>query len=110
MKLDPISGPIPREKFDALVNAPHGEARNVIQQHDPFWGLPPGTKIDFEVEVCAEIIGGAIVKAASLEEAKKLADNLTRDDIEFDTYSVRECSWTVETVNPLKPAPRKTER
>ncbi len=109
MKSDPISGPIPREKFDALVNAPHGEARDIIRQYDPFWGLPLGEKIEFEVEVRAEVIGGAIVKAASLEEAKKLAKSLTRDDIEFDTYSLRDCDWTVETVEPVKPSPKRKE-
>lgn len=105
MKTDPISGPIPREKFKALVDAPHGDARDLIRQYDPFWGLPPGTEIEFEVEVRAEVIGGAIVKASSLEEAKKLAKNLTRDEIEFDTYGLND--WDVETVNPVTPAPRR---
>jgi hypothetical protein len=98
----PATGPIPPEKFRELVDAPHGEARLLIRQYDPFWGLEPGQKIDFEVEVRCEMIGGAIVKAASLEEAKKLADNLKSSDIEWDTYSCNE-EWTVETVNPVEP-------
>ncbi len=109
MKLDPVSGPISREELRALVDAPHGDAREIIREHDPFWGLPEGTKIEFEVEVRAEVIGGAAVKAASLEEAKKLAQNLTRDDIEFDTYELRNCDWTVETVNPVTPPKRRKE-
>lgn len=107
MKLDPISGPIPRETFDTLVNAPHGEARDLIRQHDPFWGLAPGTEIEFEVEVRAEVIGGATVKASSLEEAKQRAKNLKAADIEFDTYGLSDGDWTVETINPVIPRRRK---
>lgn len=104
MKNDPSTGPIPREEFAALVDAPHGEAADVIRQYDPFWGLAPGEKIEFEVEVRAEVIGGAVVKAASLEEAKKLAAKLSKQDIEFDLYDIDD--WDVETVNPIRPRRR----
>lgn len=106
-KNNPISGPVPREKFNALVDAPHGEARDTIRQYDPFWGLPPGAKIKFEVEVRADLIGYAVVEAASLEEAKKLAAKLPVAEIEFDVHDLTDHDWTVETVNPVKPRIRK---
>lgn len=110
MKHDPVSGPIPREKFNALVTAPHGEARDIIRQYDPFWGLAPDAKIEFEVEVSAEVTGYAIVKASSLEEAKKLAEKLTADDVEFDTYEMKHpCNWTVDSVEPVKPPVKHKE-
>lgn len=104
-QIDPISGPIPREKFATLINAPHGEAGDIIRQHDPFWGLPDGAKIEFEVELTAEVTGYAVVKAGSLEEAKKLAERLRPDEVDFDQFEKPD--WTVETVNPVKPQPKR---
>jgi hypothetical protein len=107
MKHDPITGPMPREKLAELIAAPHGEAQDIIRQYDPFWGLAPGAKIDFEVELCAEVTGYAVVQAASLEEAKKLAEGLSADEVEFDRHDLGR--WTVDHVQAVKPPLRKKE-
>jgi hypothetical protein len=106
-QLDPVTGPIPRDKFKALVDAPHGDAREEIRKRDPFWGLPEGAKIAFDVEVRAEVIGYAVVRATSLEEAKKAAKELTRGEIEFDSCEFD--SFDVESVAPCPPPRRRRE-
>ncbi len=84
--LDPSTGPMPREEFYALVEAPHGTAAKAIRKHDPFWGLPDGAKIEwcaiFTKEV--EVEGYAYIKAASKSEAEVTAKQLTADKIEYD--------------------------
>lgn len=105
MSDDPVSGPMPREKLRALAEAPHGDARDVIRQYDPFWGLPPGATIEYEVELRADVSGYALVKASSIEEARKLAANLNKHEVEFDPSDAAD--WKVMRVEPVKPPPRR---
>lgn len=84
---DRSTGPIPREKFAALVDAPFGEAAKQIRKFDPLWGLAQGTKIKWRVECSGKLYGGAIVEASSEEEAMKLADKLTTNDVDWDNGS-----------------------
>lgn len=105
MTHDPVSGPLPREKLQALADAPHGDARDIIRQYDPLWGLPAGAKIEFEVEFRADVVGYALVKASSIEEARKLAATLNKQEVEFDPSDAED--WKVMRVEPVKPAPRR---
>jgi len=103
--LDPVTGPLSRDEFKALASAPVGAALNAIRKHDPLYGYPPGHEIDWAVTVVREQEGLATVKAASLEEAKKLADNLRSRDIEWDVchhlmFSGGE--WDVVQVEPAE--------
>jgi hypothetical protein len=84
--LDPSTGPIPRDEFVKLVNAPYGEALKGIRKYDPLWGRQPGEKIKWKVK-CRTVgirYGEAEVEATSEQHAKKLAENLTYDEVEWD--------------------------
>ena len=66
-KIDPVSGPVPREEFRRLVELPYGKAREAIRKYDPCYGLEPGKKITWEVKVKAvSCRGTAYVEAAGL--------------------------------------------
>ena len=83
---DPVTGPIPRDEFAALVALPCGEARKAIRKYDPLFGREEGEKIEWKVraERRRDDCGTAIVKASSQEEADKLADDLTEHDFDWD--------------------------
>jgi hypothetical protein len=89
MASDPSTGPIPKDKFMELVDAPFGEARKVIQKHDPQWGRAEGEKFRWvcEVQRTAGDGGKAYVMAASQEEADDLADDLSESDIHWDSWA-----------------------
>lgn len=99
MAHDPVTGPISREAFRELVQAPAGQARKKIQEYDPFWGREEGAKIDYEVTVSGMIQGTALVKASSQDEADKLADDLNDADIDWGGGSD---DFTVLSVAPYK--------
>src|ERR1035437_3871322 len=46
---DPITGPLSREQFKALVDAPFGHATKEIRKIDPLYGRADGEKFEFEV-------------------------------------------------------------
>lgn len=98
---DPSTGPIPREKFAELVNAPFGEASKAIRQHDPQWGRAPGAKFQWlvHVERSGSDQGRAWVDAASQEEAEQLAANLSTFDVDWEYDGDR---FMVVSVEPDK--------
>jgi hypothetical protein len=65
-KLDPVTGPLTRDELKTLAAAPVGAALRAIRKHDPLYGYPPGTKINWLATFVREQEGYAYVKAASL--------------------------------------------
>lgn len=102
MPYDPITGPLPREKLRELVDAPYGEATQVLRQYDPEWGLKPGQKIEWEVVVERDVtgLGVAHVMAGSLKEAEKLTDDLCNSDIDWDDDGFQD--FVVKSVKPVR--------
>jgi hypothetical protein len=86
MKLDPSTGPIPREQFKEIADAPFGEATKIIREYDPQWGRAPGEKFEWKITVQRKgsDCGTAIIKAASEQEANEAADALSEFDIDWD--------------------------
>ncbi len=84
MSRDPSTGPVPREQFFALVNAPFGEAAKKIRKFAPMFGRADGEKITWRVECTGTMTGTAFVEACSEEEAVEAADNLTAADVDWD--------------------------
>ncbi len=86
MALDPSTGPVPRDEFAKLIDAPCGEAKKVIRKYDPLFGRAPGEVVKWTVmvEATGRRTGVAEVDAATEKEAEKLADDLSGDDVEWD--------------------------
>ena len=95
--MDPISGPIPLLQFRELIDLPFGRAAAVIQRYDPEWGRRPGEKFEWKVEVRRADQGVAYIKAASQEEADRLADDLVESDIDWDNDGD---DFTIVSVEP----------
>jgi hypothetical protein len=74
--IDRVTGPLSREEFAELIDAPYGEATKRIRKHDPFYRLGPGEKVRFRVEASGRMHGTAYVEASDQKEADKLADEL----------------------------------
>ncbi len=85
MKVDPITGPISAQELKALAVAPFGAAAKAIRKHDPFWGRGEGEKIKWIVKCSRRDEGIAEIMAASQDEADDLADELSCDDVEWDS-------------------------
>lgn len=103
---DPITGPIPREKFKEIASCPGaGKAREAIQQYDPLWGRQPGEKLEWKVRVerTGADRGTAYVKAAPQKEADDLADNLSSCEVDWD-YA--DDDFDIISVEPCKPRAR----
>lgn len=105
---DPISGPMPREEFQKLVDAPYGAALTEIRKYDPLYGRKPGEKIKWRVTLEREIaeVGTAYIEAETKEDAEKLADKLTEAQIDWEA----ECSWSTDldgTIKEIVPAKSK---
>ena len=85
-KLDPVSGPMPRELLRDLANAPHGRAVKVIREYDPQFGRAEGEKFDWEVRVerLGADQGSVIVKAANEDEACELAEDADECEVDWD--------------------------
>ena len=83
---DPISGPIPREKFVELINAPFGEATKVIRKYDPLYGREDGEVIRWNVKFARKAYetGYATVEASSKEEAEKIASEMSGSKIDWE--------------------------
>jgi len=84
MSLDRSTGPVPREKFAEIVNAPYGQAAKMIRKYDPTWGLKEGEKIKWRVCCSGTMTGTAYVEAASEEEAIDLAEKLSASEVDWD--------------------------
>ncbi len=84
--LDPATGPVPRAKFYALVDAAYGEATKVIRKYDPMFGRKEGEQLQWLVTYTQEIYGYAYVHATSEKEARELAKRLNRSkEIAWET-------------------------
>jgi len=100
--IDPSTGPVPREKFAALIHAPFGQAAKEIRKYDPLFGRAPGEKIKWTVRVesMGRRDGTAEVEAASEKEAEKLAEDLSSDDVEWDWD---EDDFRITSIKPATP-------
>lgn len=87
MSMDPITGPMPRAEFKALVEAPFGEATKAIRKYDPLFGRKPGEKLKWEVRCRSTMEGWAYVEAENEDEADKLAAKLSCNDVDWCDYS-----------------------
>ena len=88
---DTVTGPLSREEFRGLVDAPYGQAKKAIRKHDPLFGVTPGEKIKWVVtaEQDCPMRGTAFVSAASKEEADELGGKLTYNDFDWDVIDCR---------------------
>jgi hypothetical protein len=88
-KLDPVTGPVPREQFNEIVNAPHGQAAKLIRKFDPLYGRN-GEKFTWAVRFTREVEeeGWGFVEAATEEEAEKLGRTLDPDKLNWDVGDV----------------------
>lgn len=90
-KIDPSTGPVPRDEFASFVNAPFGQAVKTIRKYDPLYAREPNEKIKwrarFERKVRED--GWATVEASTKEEAQKLANDLPEAKINWDVC----CDW-----------------
>lgn len=102
MKHDPISGPIPRAEFTALIAAPHGEAIKVIRKYDPLFGREAGEKIKWRVTYRRKAweTGRAMVEAKTLKEAQKLADDMDGRQIDWEPTYSSDDAGDVESIEP----------
>lgn len=91
-------GPIPRDEFMKLVEAPFGEAIKRIRKWDPLYGRAKGEKIKWKVECRGELYGTAYVEAATQEEADKLADDLDCGAVDWGDGS---SDFEIDSVEPV---------
>ena len=84
-KIDPVTGPVPREKFNEIVNAPYGQATKLIRKYDPLYGRN-GEKFKWAVRFTREVEeeGWGHVEAATEEEAIELGRKLDPDKLNWD--------------------------
>lgn len=102
MKLDPATGPIPRDEFAAMIEAPFGKAREAIRKYDPLWGRETGEVIKWQVLFTRKVReeGRAIVEAATAEEAEKLAQKIPCGQICWDVGDSWDDDIEIESVEP----------
>lgn len=83
---DPVTGPLSREQFAALVAAPYGEAVKAIRKHDPLYDRDEGEPIKWKIRLrrTSTETGIAYVEAATEKGAEALADLLNERDISWD--------------------------
>lgn len=75
-KIDPVTGPLSREEFARLVQAPFGKAIEAIREYDPQYGRQPGEKFRWKLTARCEMQGVAYVMAADEKawgESRKMA-------------------------------------
>lgn len=96
-----VFGPLSRDEFQALVDAPYGTAVRAIREHDPLFRREPGEKIEWlcRFSRVVDYQGEAYVWAETEEEARKRANALPEEDIEWvsDPWFARKLE-TVEAV------------
>ena len=100
-----ITGVVTSEQLKEFAALPFGEAADRIRRYDPMWGLPEGAEIEWVVTVRAKIGGIAVVKAASKQQAEKVADRLKESEIDWD-YPID--VFEIDQIRPSKPSPAKT--
>ena len=97
------TGPIPRDEFFSLVDAPCGRAAQVIRRYDPLWGrgLGDGKKIKWRVKLTqlVTMAGYVTVEAESQEEAGHLAEQIPDRDVSWD-FECADLS-EIEEVEPM---------
>lgn len=101
MPNDPVSGPIPRDKFVEMVNLPYGEACKAIRKYDPMFGRQPGENIKWRVKYSRTLYeeGYATIEATSEDEAEKIAADLPDYNI---SWSCDDSDMAqIEDVRPL---------
>ncbi|MBN8958022.1 MAG: hypothetical protein J0H17_15845 [Rhizobiales bacterium] len=108
MKIDPITGPLSREEFAALIDAPYGRATEVIRKYDPMFGRAPGEQIEWEVTFERDVTqeGYAVVKASSEEEAREVAEGLSSFEIDWNDGDL--CRGRVADVKAVPAPGRRT--
>lgn len=86
MALDPATGPIPREEFAKLIDAPFGAATKAIRKYDPLYARAPGEKITWtvRVEAMGRREGTVEIEAPDEKSAREKVCDLSGDDIEWD--------------------------
>jgi hypothetical protein len=104
-RLDPVTGPLSREEFAALVAAPYGAAANAIRKHDPLYGIKEdGEPIKWEVYATRRATeeGYAEVAASSIEEALELAGKLKSSAFSWDCGHVYDDAPNIQEVTPKR--------
>ena len=84
--LDPITGPLDRETFKKLTDAPFGKATEIIRQYDPFWG-PWGRRRKSDGRSGDEATGRGVAlwrKLSAKGKPMRWPMTLTMDDIKWD--------------------------
>lgn len=86
MSLDPSTGPISREKFKELIDAPFGAAAKEIRKFDPLFGRAEGKTVKWRVTVQRDSQDQGIiyVDASSEEEALTIAEEANDSDVDWD--------------------------
>lgn len=86
MSNDPSTGPIPRDKFKELVDAPFGAAAKEIRKYDPMFGRSEGETIKWRVTVQrdAHDTGTIYIDAKDEDEACELAEEASESDVDWD--------------------------
>lgn len=101
--MDPVSGILTRDELRALAAQPgFGEARKAIRRRDPMWGVAVGETIEWRVSMSRDSRdeGYVIVRAASAEEAERLAGDVKEADIVYvDTAPIGD--WEIEDAVPV---------
>lgn len=92
MTKDASTGPIPRDVFARLIDAPHGEALNTIRKYDPLFRRQNGELLKWKVTYFRTILdtGTAIIEAADEKQAWIIADKI----------STKEISWSMGDASP----------
>lgn len=95
-------GPLSREMFQALVDAPHGSAAATIKKYDPLYGTgkegpPPAFKWRVRFSRRAREEGFAIIEAPTEAEAERKAAEMSENEIDWDAG--RDSDWGFEVTN-----------
>lgn len=101
---DPVTGPLSREKLHELADAPFGAALKEIRKFDPLYGIRDGDLVKWRVKATrmAREDGVAEVEAASIEGAKRLAEELDADDFDWDEFNSDIGDLEIEDVAPWR--------
>lgn len=80
------SGPISPEELQRIAELPYGQAQRELRKHDPMYGVKPGDKIKFTVELVthARLRAYTTVEAESEEEAMKIAEKISPHNLDFE--------------------------
>lgn len=104
---DPVTGPVPREVFKALADAPHGQALKEIRKYDPQYGtggdnsLPLKKWIVFFTARHVRATGSLIIEAPTKDAARaaapqKIDTEIDRLEWEIDDRSLDVADITID--------------